>query len=28
MDNNRGMQVIMKNETFPVKYYIMKDDKQ
>src|SRR5690554_3153584 len=29
MDNNKGMQVIMKNETFPVKYYIMdKDDKQ
>jgi len=23
MDNNKGMQVIMKNETFPVKYYIM-----
>ena len=23
MDNNRGMQVIMKNETFPVRYYIM-----
>jgi flagellar assembly factor FliW len=26
MDNNRGMQVIMKNETFPVRYYITGQD--
>ena len=26
MDNNKGMQVIMKNETFPVKYYIAGQD--
>ena len=26
MDNNKGIQVIMKNETFPVKYYIAGQD--
>jgi len=26
MDNNKGMQVIMKNETFPVRYYITGQD--
>ncbi len=26
MDNNKGRQIIMKNETFPVKYYIMGED--
>ncbi len=25
LQNNRGKQIIMKNETFPVKYYIMKE---
>lgn len=25
LQNNKGKQIVMKNETFPVKYYIMKE---